>query len=91
MVQVTSFTYTKADSSVSQRVVVPFVQPSRFISGVDITELDQEAQGAYIAELAAIKEEYLSKLSELETKHDLRNRYRQFDQSRITNQHTEEI
>jgi hypothetical protein len=86
-----SFTYTKADGSSSNRVLVPMVMPGKFMSGIDITELDTEQQAMYLAELMKAKDRHAMELAELEAKYDLRNRYRQFDPSRMTDVVTEEI
>ena len=91
MISVATFTYTKADSSTSNRVVVPFSQPTKFLAGVDISELDDEQQGEYLAELSKLREEYELSLATLSNKYDLRNRYRQFAEDKITNLKTEQI
>ena len=82
---ITTFTYTKADGTESERVLVPFSSPSKFYAGVDISELDAEGRALYLTDLSEVRAEYEAKLKDLETKHDLRYRYRKFDEAKITN------
>ena len=73
-----TFNYTKADGKQSNRVVVLSNEPNKFYSGTDITELDVEEQGAYIADVALAKEIYLEILKNINDKYDLNHNYRQF-------------
>lgn len=88
---ITTFTYTKADGSVSQRTIVPFVTPGQFYAGMDIGELSEEAQALYLADLIDARSEYEDKLKQLAFKHDLHGRYRQFSADKVTNLKYEEI
>lgn len=44
----TSFTYTKADGSTSERVVVPISKPSDMMFALDLTEFDAEERQHYL-------------------------------------------
>lgn len=79
-----TFKYTKADGSVSKRVLAPTNVPHKFYSGVDITELSTEDQALYITEVDKAKDEFAQKMNEINNKYDLANRYRQFDPDKMT-------
>ena len=50
-----NFDYTKANGVTSSRVLSPVIVPNTMYEGFDITELDSEQQGAYIAQIEAAK------------------------------------
>lgn len=86
-----SFSYTKADGKTSNRVIVVSNEPNKFYSGTDITELDAEDQGAYIAAVATAKELYLDMLKNINNTFDLNHNYRQFKPEGMADIVTEEI
>lgn len=73
-----SFKYTKADGKTSDRVIVVSNEPNKFYSGTDISELDTEDQGAYIAAVAVAKDLYLEMLKNINDTFDCNHKYRQF-------------
>lgn len=91
MINVAMFTYAKDNGVRSERTVAVFHQPTKFLAGVDISELDEEAQGSYLAELSDLRQQHELALAALSLKHDLRSRYRQFAEEKITNLKTEHI
>jgi hypothetical protein len=86
-----SFSYTKADGKTSNRVVVVSNEPNKFYSGTDITELDVEEQGAYIAAIATAKELYLDMIKNINNTFDLNHNYRQFKPEGMADIKIEEI
>ena len=80
-----TFTYTKADNSVSHRTLVVSNEPSKFVSGTDISELSTEDRVLYIAEVEEARGIFLEMLKDINDKFDTNHNYRQFDPSRVTN------
>lgn len=86
-----TFTYTKADQSVSERVLVVSAEPTRTYKGTDISSLSQERQAEYIRQVSAAKEEYLEYIKGLNNDFDLNFNFRQFDPAKMTNIVQEDI
>lgn len=86
-----SFTYTNNRGVTTARVVYVTGKPSKFVSGVDLSELTEEEQGVYISEASRLYAEYMERVAELNTAHDLTNSYRQFDPDKMQNIKTETI
>jgi hypothetical protein len=80
-----SFTYTKSDGSTSNRVISPIITPSTMFEGTDLSELSAEDQVLYCQELGKLRDEYLANVNTLLVKYDLKNHYRRFDPSKMTN------
>ena len=79
-----TFNYTKANGKTSKRVLSPTVIPNTMYEGTDISELDDEDQVAYCQQLGKLRDEYLSKIAQLQDEFDLKNQYRRFDPSKMT-------
>lgn len=79
-----TFTYTKADNSVSRRTLVVSNEPGKFVSGTDISELSTEDQVLYIGEVEQARGIYLEMLKEINDRFDTNHNYRQFDASRMS-------
>ena len=86
-----SFSYTKADGKTSNRVIVVSNEPNKFYSGTDISELEVEEQGAYIAAVATAKELYLEMLKNINDTFDCNHKYRQFKPENMADIVSEEI
>lgn len=80
-----TFQYTKADGSTSQRVLSPVVVPNKMYEGTDLSELNEDAQEDYVIALGKLRDEYLTKVAELQEQFDLNNRYRRFEPTKMTN------
>lgn len=80
-----TFTYTKKDGSVSQRVLAPSIVPNNMYEGTDISELDMEEQAAFTEGLDMIDNAYLEAIKELQDKFDVNHRYRRFDPKLMSN------
>lgn len=82
---VITFKYTKADGTTSRRVMFPLVTPNKMYEGIDISELDDEAdQVEFILEMSKARDAYLAAIAVLESKYDVANRYRRFDPAKMT-------
>lgn len=73
-----TFNYTKADGSISKRVIAPHTQPTHLYSGTDISELEIEEQVKFTSDLNNLHDKHASEMAELIDRHDLNRRYRQF-------------
>jgi hypothetical protein len=73
-----TFTYTKDNGDVSYRTLVVSNEPTKNVSGTDISELGPEQRKEYLAEVAKAKEIYLEMLKQINDEFDLTHSYRQF-------------
>lgn len=89
--QVCTFDYKNAKGISSTRVLVPVVKPSTMYAGIDISELDPEAQALFVTEFEQAHQDYLNHIQSLQNKFDLNYRYRQFKIENMTNLSTETI
>lgn len=84
MALIYSFKYTDAKGRTSDRVLMAHNIPSTMYSGTDITELDEEQRGLFIAEVDAAKDRYAKELQAIIEKYDLNYKYRQFRSEKMT-------
>jgi hypothetical protein len=74
-----TFKYTKKDGSVSDRVLLAMVMPGGDkYAGIDVTDLEPEQAGEFIALTNALHQEYIQKLQEIQARYDVKHNYRQF-------------
>lgn len=86
-----SFKYTDAKNRTSDRVLMVHSIPSTMYSGTDITELDEEQRGLFIAEVDAAKDRYAKELQAIIDNYDLNYKYRQFRSEKMTDVTKESI
>lgn len=86
-----TFKYTKPDGAVSNRVFIPVITPNNMYEGTDVSELEDEQQVFYLAELANLHKEYLENVSKLNKMFDVNYKYRRFDPARMSEVITEDI
>lgn len=80
-----TFTYTKTDGSGSKRVFVPLVVPNKMYEGIDISELDDVTdQVQFTLDMEAARNKYLEEIEKIQTTYDVRNQYRRFDPTKMT-------
>lgn len=83
---VISFEYPKKHTGTYQsRVLAIISRPSNNYFGVDIGELDQEAQGIFVSKLQAILESKSKEIEELMIESDLKHCYRNFLEADMRN------
>lgn len=87
--QIKTFTYTKKDSSVSQRVLAVTGLPTSNVIGYDVSELDDESLAIFAASFNKLKDEYAEKVQQLLKDFDLLNSTRMFIPSAMSNEETE--
>lgn len=73
-----TFDYTDSKNKKSSRVLLVASCPSTLYSGTDITPLEEDEQGEYIAARLALLEEYTAKIRDLDKHFDLAHQFRQF-------------
>lgn len=73
-----AFDYTKADGSVSKRVITPHIMPGTMYAGTDISELSFEDRIRFASAMNKLADEHAAKLAEINAEFDLNDRYRQF-------------
>lgn len=79
-----TFTYTKADGSISERTLFAMVTPGNKYAGIDMTMMEPNEAAAFAKDAAGIYEEYLEKLEALKEKFDVKHNYRQFLESGVS-------
>lgn len=80
-----NFDYTKANGVTSSRVLSPVIVPNTMYEGFDITELDSEQQGDYIAQIEAAKSDFAAECARIQAAFDVKTMYRRFDPTKMTN------
>lgn len=73
-----NFTYTKVDGKQSNRMLVVANEPTKFVSGTDISELEPVDQVQYVEEVKKAKEIYLEMLKQINCEFDVERNFRQF-------------
>ena len=82
--KVMSFTYTKDNGSQSFRTVATLAEPTGNVFGIDITELEDERQGQFLAELETLIEKRKTEMDELMKSYDIKGNYRSFKPAGMT-------
>lgn len=72
------FTYTKADGSQSSRAVIELQQPSKYMEGLDVTQLTEGEFAVFIEAYRKLKNSQHEATMELLAKYDLKHNYRRF-------------
>lgn len=60
------------------------VVPGTLYAGTDITELDEEQRGLFIAEVEAARAKFAKEMQAITDKYDLNYKYRQFRSEKMT-------
>lgn len=86
-----TFTYTKADGTQSDRVLLVSAEPTKLYAGTDISSLDLDDQVKYVLALKAAREKYLDVVRELNDEFDLNHNFRQFSPDKMSDMIIEDI
>ena len=89
--KVLSFKYTKADGSVSNRVLAVMLNPQTMFEGIDISSLEAPDQYLFAKTMNSAYENYLSAIDAAKAEFDLTFDYRRFDPKKMTEVVEEEI
>ena len=79
-----TFDYTKSADKVSSRAFYPIVTPNTMYEGIDISELDQEAQALFVAKMESAKLKFLNDCMAIKSEFDVVNNYRRFDPTKMS-------
>jgi hypothetical protein len=81
-----SFEYVKQGATEPKpKLMVPLVQPTNKYFGIDITELDPEDQGTFMAEIDKVLDLYKKNVDDLMEKYDIKHNYRYYFPDKMTN------
>jgi hypothetical protein len=76
--KIMEFTYTKTNGTESQRSVMITNQPTDYVEGIDLTELDVETQVDFAEEYNLIYDQFRQQQLNLMSKYDVEHNYRKF-------------
>lgn len=79
------FDYTKADGSVSSRIVVKTTGPEANQCGIDVTTMDPDLAALFEQEYLDMVSQFKLKVADLMRKFDIEHNYRQFKPSGMSN------
>ena len=79
------FKYTKADGSVSDRAIIELVTPTKYVEGIDVTQLPEVEFATFTAAMAEMKRVHHEETMELLADFDLKHNYRKFIPEQMTN------
>jgi len=79
------FHYTDLKGKETDRKVLVIHEPTDKLSGIDVTELDDESIGLLAADLNEVYERYLETVEIIKREYDVTHNYRQFLQRSILN------
>jgi hypothetical protein len=85
--QTITFTYTKDESKVSDRVLLVLEKPSQMFKGIDITELfdkDPNLAAKFVEKVEEAHALFLKEIKALQKEYDLTHNFRQFLQEKMT-------
>ena len=81
----TTFTYTKSPTDITNRVYIPLAVPSKNYFGIDVSDLDVEDQALISAEITQIELDKQSRINEVMEKYDVRTNFRSFSPEKMSN------
>lgn len=79
------FTYVKTDGSESQRSVVEVMQPSTFMEGIDVSELDDDSFLEFATRYNHAIDAHKHVLMEIMQDYELQNSYKRFKPEAMQN------
>lgn len=82
--QTLTFTYTKADGSVSERTLIAMVTPSDKYAGIDVSMMEPQDAAQFAKFAQELHDEYVKRLYQLQVQFDLKHNYRQFLAKNVT-------
>jgi hypothetical protein len=72
------FTYTKSTGEVSKRAVIELVNPTKFVEGWDVTNLDNNDFARFVESMGALRRRQHEETMQLLQEFDLKHNYRRF-------------
>jgi DNA-binding transcriptional regulator PaaX len=90
-VRLANFTYVKSNGSKSDRTLAVTMEPSKFVEGIDISELSQDEFADFVNEYSKVLDEFKATQQILIDKFDLKHRYRRFIPEQMLNAEIENV
>jgi hypothetical protein len=72
------FTYTKADGTESKRAVLPLVGPTKFVEGIDVSQMPEDEFVVFCRDFSALKSAQHEQTMAMLEQFDLKHNYRRF-------------
>lgn len=85
------FTYTKDNNDVSDRTVLLMQEPTKYIEGMDLSELDNDAFAEFVNKYVQLSETYRESQQQLFNEYELKHKYRRFIPDQMTDIETEYV
>jgi hypothetical protein len=79
------FRYTKADGSVSDRAIIELVTPTKYVEGIDVTQMPESDFAAFTVAMSNLKRTQHEQTMQLLADFDLKHNYRKFIPEQMTN------
>jgi hypothetical protein len=86
-----NFTYIKSNGSKSDRTLAVTMEPSKFVEGIDISELSQDEFADFVNEYSHIIDVFKTHQQEVLNKFDLKHNYRRFIPEQMLNAEIENV
>jgi len=86
-----TFVYEDLKGKVSNRTVLVVQEPTTKLSGIDVTESDDETIVNFALAYETARQAFLAEVSALQAQYELRHRFRQFFETKMDGVVTEEI
>ena len=78
-----TFKYTKADGSISNRVLATMIKPNTMYEGIDISSLEPVDQVMFAESINAAYNVYMATLEAVKAEFDVTHDYRRFDPKKM--------
>lgn len=85
------FVYEDLKGKITNRKVLVIQEPTSKLSGIDVTEQDDETIVNFALAYETARQAFLAEVAALEAQYDLRHRFRQFFETKMDGVVTEEI
>lgn len=85
------FVYEDLKGKITNRKVLVIQEPTSKLSGIDVTEQDDETIVNFALAYETARQAFLAEVAALESQYDLRHRFRQFFETKMDGVVTEEI
>lgn len=79
------FKYTKTDGSVSDRAIIELVTPTKYVEGIDVSQMPESDFATFTIAMAEMKRAHHEQTMELLADFDLKHNYRKFIPEQMTN------
>lgn len=83
-----TFTYTKANGSVSERTTVSIKEPYNMYQAIDVSELSEDDQAEFAVKFNALRDAHNKAVTELMQQFDVTHNFRQFDPLKMADMET---